>query len=266
MNKPIGVFDSGVGGLTVLKELTELLPNENFVYFADSANAPYGDKSKTQIVKLSANIIDFLVSLDCKLIVVACNTATAAAVNIMRKKYKLPIIGLEPAVKPACLQTKTKHIGVLATKGTFRGNHFKNTSEKYKDYVEIHLQVAKGLVELAENGIFEGEKVDKLLSKYILPMKNANIDQLVLGCTHYPLFYEAIFAITGNNINIIESGKAVARRTKDVLMINQMINAVQKPQKLSFYASKETKAINNVVIKLFKIGKIKPNVEIIKLI
>ncbi len=265
MNKPIGVFDSGVGGLTVLKELTELLPNESFVYFADSMNAPYGNKSKTEIVKLSANIIDFLVSLDCKLIVVACNTATAAAVNIMRKKYKLPIVGLEPAVKPACLLTKTKHIGVLATKGTFLGNHFKNTSEKYKDYVEIHLQVAKGLVELAENGVFEGEKVDELLSKYILPMKNANVDQLVLGCTHYPLFYEAIFAITGNSINIIESGKAVARRTKDVLEINKMINLIQNTQKLRFYASKETIAINNVVIKLFKIGKFKHNVEIIKL-
>ncbi|MDD2634664.1 MAG: glutamate racemase [Bacteroidales bacterium] len=264
MKKPIGVFDSGIGGLTVLKELTKLLPNEDFVYFADTDNAPYGNKSKAKIVKRSDSIIKFLVSLDCKLIVVACNTATAAAVNVMRKKYKLPIVGLEPAVKPACLQTKTKHIGVLATKGTFRGNHFKNTSEKYKDNVEIHLQVAKGLVELAENGVFEGEKLNKLLNRYILPMKNANVDQLVLGCTHYPLFYEAMLPITGNTITILESGEAVARRTKDVLIRNKMMNSVKNTQKLSFYASKDTKAINNVVDKLFKIGKIKFKVEILK--
>jgi len=266
MNKPIGVFDSGVGGLTVLKELTKLLPNESFVYFADSANAPYGNKSKTEIVNLSANIIEFLISLDCKLIVVACNTATAAAINIMRKKYNLPIVGLEPAVKPACLLTKTGHIGVLATKGTFLGNHFKNTSEKYKDYVKIHLQVAKGLVELAENAIFEGEKVDELLFKYIIPMKNANVDQLVLGCTHYPLFYDAMLAIVGDNMKIIDSGEAVARRTKDVLMLTKMINSIQHVQKLSFFASKDTTAINNVVSILFKVGEFNPYVEIIKLI
>lgn len=266
MNKPIGVFDSGVGGLTVLKELTKLLPNEDFVYFADSANAPYGNKSKTKIVKLSSNIIEFLISLDCKLIVVACNTATAAAVNIMRKKYKLPIIGLEPAVKPACLLTKTGHIGVLATQGTFRGNHFKSTSEKYKDYVKIHLQVAKGLVELAEDGVFEGEEVDELLRKYISPMKNSDVDQLVLGCTHYPLFYDAIYAIVGDNIKIIESGEAVARRTKDVLMTKKIINSIQNVQKIRFFTSKDSEAINNIISKLFKISENKLHVEIIELL
>ena len=197
MNKPIGVFDSGVGGLTVLYELTKLLPHENFIYFADSQNAPYGPRSRKEIIDFSSKIIDFLISKNCKLIVIACNTATAAAVNIMRQKYSMPIVGLEPAVKPACLKTQTGHVGVLATKGTFRGNHFKNTSEKYREYVKIHLQVAKGLVELAENGIFEGQDAEKLIAKYVNPLVAENIDQLVLGCTHYPLFKNQIQRFAG---------------------------------------------------------------------
>ncbi|MBN2779368.1 MAG: glutamate racemase [Bacteroidales bacterium] len=265
MNKPIGVFDSGVGGMTVLYELTKLLPNENFLYFADSQNAPYGPRSKKEIVDFSSKIIDFLLSKDCKLIVIACNTATAAAVNMMRQKYSVPIVGLEPAVKPACLKTQTGHIGVLATKGTFRGNHFKNTSEKYKDYVKIHLQVAKGLVELAENGIFDGQEAEKLVAKYVNPLINENIDQLVLGCTHYPLFKNLIQKIAGENINLIDSGEAVARRTKDVLMLNKVFNNSQSKQSIKIYSSKNTQALFYVASKLFNVGENKLDVEIIEL-
>ena len=162
MNNPIGVFDSGIGGITVLKELIKELPNENFIYFADSKNAPYGPRSKEEIISFSEEIINFLIAKSCKLVVIACNTATAAAVYEMRQKFNIPIVGLEPAVKPACLKTKTKNIAVLATEGTFRGNHFKTTSEKYQEYVTIHLQVAKGLVELAENGVFSGRELEFL--------------------------------------------------------------------------------------------------------
>jgi glutamate racemase len=265
MNKPIGVFDSGVGGLTVLYELTKLLPHENFIYFADSQNAPYGPRSRKEIIDFSSKIIDFLISKNCKLIVIACNTATAAAVNIMRQKYSMPIVGLEPAVKPACLKTQTGHVGVLATKGTFRGNHFKNTSEKYREYVKIHLQVAKGLVELAENGIFEGQDAEKLIAKYVNPLVAENIDQLVLGCTHYPLFKNQIQRFAGENVNLIDSGEAVARRTKDVLMLNKIFNNTQNKQTIKIYASKNTSALSYVAAKLFNIGENMLNVEIIGL-
>ncbi|PLX06723.1 MAG: glutamate racemase [Marinilabiliales bacterium] len=265
MDKPIGVFDSGIGGLTVLKELTEMLPHENFIYVADSINAPYGPRTRSEIIKFSSRIIDFLIQKSCKAIVIACNTATAAAVHDMRRKYKIPIIGLEPAVKPACLATKTGHVGVLATAGTFRGNHFKTTSDKYKDYVALHLQVAKGLLELAEKGVFKGPIVEELISRYMAPMHDKNVDQLVLGCTHYPLFKEVISDIAGEQISIIDSGEAVARRTKDVLMTNKILNTESNVQKLRFYSTMGEVALKNVLLNLFEMGQNKPVVEIISI-
>ncbi len=265
MRKPIGVFDSGIGGLTVLKELAEMLPNEDFIYFADSINAPYGPRDKTEILKFSQRIIKFLISKNCKAVVIACNTATAAAVVDVRKEFSIPIIGLEPAVKPACLNTKTGNIGVLATKGTFRGNHFKTTSEKYKDYIEIHLQVAKGLVQLAEKGVFEGEEVNSLIEKYVIPLKEKKVDNIVLGCTHYPLFADTIQKVAGDSINLIDSGEAVARRTKDVLMLNKMLNIENCSQLILFFTTSDKLLTEKVVSKLFNVGEIKPLVELVEI-
>ncbi len=265
MNRPIGVFDSGIGGLTVLKEMVNLLPNEKFVYYADSMNAPYGYRKKSEIIELSSKIVEFLIKENCKVIVIACNTATAAAVHYIRQNYNVPIVGLEPAVKPACLATKTGQVGVLATEGTFRGNHFKTTSEKYKEYVTLHLQVAKGLVQLAEKSVFEGDELMSLLKKYIIPMKNRNIDQLVLGCTHYPLFIDKIKVIAGENINILDSGIAVARRTKDILMINKIFNTEHYGQKIKIFSTNDHNALTYVVSKLFQVGK-NPNLVEIKIL
>ncbi len=262
MNRPIGVFDSGIGGLTVLKELVKRLPYEDFIYFADSKNAPYGPKSVAEITQLSEKNIKFLIDQNCKLVVIACNTATAAAVNLMRNAFDIPIIGLEPAVKPACLNTKTGSVGVLATEGTFRGNHFKTTSEKYKDYVIIHLQVAKGLVEFAENGIFEGDQVRELINKYVNPFLLNDIDQLVLGCTHYPYFYTLIKEIVGETVEVIDSAAPVARRTKDVLMSNKIFRTENHAQKITIYYSGDQKVMSKVVARLFKVEAGAPIVEL----
>ncbi len=243
---PIGIFDSGIGGLTVLKELLSELPNEDFIYFADSRNAPYGPRSVEEVTELSRKIIKFLVSQNCKIIIIACNTATAAAVNQMRKEFKLPIIGLEPAVKPACLKTITKNVGVLATEGTFRGAHFKNTSDKYKKYVSLHLEIAKELVELAESGTFSGSYVDNIIEKYVTPLKNNNVDHIVLGCTHYPFFKEAIERIAGKNIKIIDSSEAVARRTKDILMTMEIMRVENDCRKLKIFTSSSPEHIKNI--------------------
>ncbi|MCK9254309.1 MAG: glutamate racemase [Bacteroidales bacterium] len=253
MNLPIGVLDSGIGGLTVLKVLSLSLPNEDFIYYADSKNAPYGTKSVDEIYILVDKIIKFLINKKCKLIVIACNTATAAVVSDMRKKYKIPIVGLEPAVKPACLNTKTNNIGVLATEGTFRGQLFIETSEKYKNYVNIHLQVAKGLVELAENGVFDGEEVENILKKYIKPFIEHNVDHIVLGCTHYPFFTPIIKKITNNKIKIIDSAEAVARRTKDLLMTNSNYRKEANRQNIKIYTSANKGTITNVANKLFNV-------------
>jgi len=263
MNRPIGVFDSGIGGLTVLKELHSRLPNESFVYYADSINAPYGTKSAEEIVFLCDKIIRFLLDKNCKLIVMACNTATAAAVREMRKRFKMPIVAMEPAVKPACLNTKTGHVGVLATEGTFRGDHFLKTSEKYKDYVVFHLQVAKGLVELAEKGIFNGEEAELLVMQYVKPFVNSNIDYLVLGCTHYPYFYDLIKKQIGEDVIIVDSAEPVARRTKDILMTNKIFRTESLNSKIVIFSSGNIEIVENIVESLFIIEKNSSKVEYI---
>ncbi len=248
----IGVLDSGIGGLTVLKELSVLLPNESFIYFADSKNAPYGPKNQEDVIVLTDKIVQFFISKNCKLIVIACNTATAAAVNVLRQRYQIPIVGLEPAIKPACLGSKTGNVGVLATEGTFRGNHFKTTSQKYSEYINLHLQVAKGLVQLAEDGKFEGEDVHNLISKYVDPLKEKNIDYLVLGCTHYPLFIRELQKIAGKNIKIIDSAEAIARRVKDVLMTTKIFNhLISNNRNITFYCSGNKKVLDNIIEYLF---------------
>lgn len=245
-NNPIGIFDSGIGGLTVLKELVAELPEEDFIYFADSKNAPYGPRPVEEVTDLSRRIINFLLSKGCKIIIIACNTATAAAVYQMRKEFKVPIVGLEPAVKPACLKTKTRHVGVLATEGTFRGAHFKNTSDKYKKYVSLHMEIAKELVELAEKGVFSGQYVDEVIAKYVAPLKANNVDHIVLGCTHYPFFRDTIKRFAGEEIKIIDSSEAIARRTKDILMTMQILRVSNPSQMIKVYTSSSEEQIKNI--------------------
>ncbi len=261
MNKPIGVFDSGIGGITVLKELIRLLPDERFVYFADSKNAPYGMLPEEEIKNLSSRNVDFLLSKNCKLIIIACNTATAAAVNYLRQKYSVPIVGLEPAIKPACLASKTKNVAVLATKGTFRGNHFKNTSEKYKDYVKLHLKVAKGLVEMAERAEFNSPQAEVVIAKYLRHFENKNIDHLVLGCTHYPFYLNIIQKIAGEKITIVDSSEAVARRTKDILMVNKILNRTRNTEDHEFFTSGNIETLSLVAESYLNIIGINLNVE-----
>lgn len=245
-NSPIGVFDSGIGGLTVLRELLAELPDEDFIYFADSKNAPYGPRSVEDVTALSSRIVQFLVDKGCKIVVIACNTATAAAVNSMRRVFKIPIVGLEPAVKPACLKTRTRHVGVLATEGTFRGAHFKNTSDKYRKYVSLHLEIAKELVELAERGVFVGDEVDAVIEKYINPFKQNNVDHIVLGCTHYPFFRPVIERIAGEGIRIIDSSEAIARRTKDILMTTNTMRTENAHRTVSMYSSDSPEKLSEI--------------------
>jgi len=211
-NSPIGIFDSGVGGLTVWKTLLLNFQKESFIYFADSRHCPYGNKSDQEIIELSIKIVDFLIEKECKLIVIACNTATSAAVKVLREKYTIPIVGIEPAVKPASLLSKTGNIGVLATKGTVNGGHFKTTSEKFTKGTNVITQIGVGLVKQVEEDQIESEHTEVLLRKYIQPMIDHNVDYIVLGCTHYPLLSEQINKITHGNIYLLEPSKAIAKQ------------------------------------------------------
>jgi len=214
-NSPIGFFDSGLGGLSVWKELNQLLPKESSIYLADSINAPYGEKSKKEIIAFSIKNTELLIELGCKIIVVACNTATTNAIKILRQNYAIPFIGIEPAIKPAALQSKTHKIGVLATKGTLSSELFIATSEQFrhaKDFIEVE---GKGLVKLIESGKIN--ETENLLKEYLKPMIAQGVDNIVLGCSHYPFLIPIIKKIIPEGIHIIDSGKAVAMQTKNIL-------------------------------------------------
>lgn len=222
-NNPIGIFDSGVGGLTVWKTLLREFKNESFIYFADSKNCPYGNKSDEEIIKLSCLIVDFLIKEGCKIIVIACNTATSAAVNVLREKYDLPIIGIEPAIKPASILSNTGNVGVLATKGTVNGGHFKSTSEKFAKNTNVITQVGYGLVELVENDLIDSQETKILLLKYIQPMVDNNVDYIVLGCTHYPMLSDEINKITKGKIHLLEPSEAIAKQVGKQLKEHELI-------------------------------------------
>ncbi len=254
MNKqPIGIFDSGVGGTSIWKELNLLLPHENTMYLADSKNAPYGEKSKEEIISLSKKNIDLLLNKDCKLIVVACNTATTNAIKILRETYPIPIIGIEPAIKPAALNTKTKTIGILATKGTLSSELFHKTTDLFANGIKVVEQVGEGLVGLIENGNIYSEEMSSLLKLYMKPMLDANVDYLVLGCTHYPYLLPQLLEILPKHIKIIDSGEAVARQTQAVLKQHQLLNqSISKPQ-IEFYSNGRLDVLKSLIGNQYKI-------------
>ena len=226
----IGIFDSGAGGLSVWKELIKLLPSEHYFYISDSAYCPYGPKSKDLIVKRTTAISRFLIESGAEIIVVACNTATAGAITELRQQFDIPFVGMEPAVKPAAIETQTGVIGVLATQGTFNGRLYIHTSEKFarKKDIKIVERVGEGLVELVEQGKTETPEAEALVKKYLDPMIAAGADYVVLGCTHYPFLINAINKVSDNKIKVINPAPAVAKQTKILLDKERQSNKNKK--------------------------------------
>ncbi|TBN03358.1 glutamate racemase [Hyunsoonleella flava] len=236
-NNPIGIFDSGVGGTSIWKEIHQLLPHEHSIYLADSFNAPYGPKGTEIITELSIKNTELLLKKGCKLIVVACNTATTNAIAYLRQSYDVPFIGIEPAIKPAALNTKSNAVGILATKGTLSSTLFSETSGRFANNVKVIEREGKGIVELIENGKLYSDNMKLLLSQYLEPMLEANIDYLVLGCTHYPYLIPMLLELLPPHVKIIDSGEAVARQTKAVLTENDLLNTEITTPKLEFYTN-----------------------------
>ncbi|NER12567.1 glutamate racemase [Leptobacterium flavescens] len=233
----IGIFDSGVGGTSIWKEINKLLPNESTIYLADSKNAPYGEKTQQEVIDLSVKNTDFLLDRGCKIIVVACNTATTISIDFLRKKYDIPFIGIEPAIKPAALQTKTKAVGVLATRGTLSSSLFHHTTNLYNDGIHVVEQVGEGLVNLIEEGKIHSDEMRSLLKRYLDPMLEENIDHLVLGCTHYPYLIPAIKEMVPASVKIIDSGEAVARQTRAILEKFKLLNVSKQKTSHYFYSN-----------------------------
>lgn len=243
---PIGLFDSGIGGTSIWKEIHQLLPQENTIYLADSKNAPYGKRSKQEIIELCYKNVDFLLKQNCKMIVVACNTATTNAIKELRAKYDVPFIGIEPAIKPAANQSETQTIGILATKGTLNSDLFNKHVESYSN-IKVLEQVGYGLVELIEGGKIDTEEMRNLLKIYLRPMIAENMDYLVLGCSHYPYLIPEIKKIIPPHIKIIDSGEAVARQTKAVLEKNHMLNTTSHKGVSTFYTNTDAHVLKTIL-------------------
>ncbi|MFD2822186.1 glutamate racemase [Lacinutrix iliipiscaria] len=247
MEQTIGIFDSGVGGTSIWKELNTLLPHEHTIYLADSKYAPYGSKSKDEIIALSKKNTEFLLSKGCKIIVVACNTATTNAIHYLREHYNVPFIGIEPAIKPAALNTKTKAVGILATKGTLSSELFHKTTDLFANGIKVVEQIGEGIVPLIESGKIASDEMKALLKMYMKPMLDANIDYLVLGCTHYPYLVPQLLELIPSHIKIIDSGEAVAKQTEAVLRQHECLNHTTNTPTLQFYSNGNPKVMSQLL-------------------
>lgn len=219
----IGIFDSGVGGLSVFREIVRILPEEKYIYWSDNAHCPYGEKSRDYIIDRARAVTSFLIEQGADIIVVACNTATAAAISTLREEFPIPFIGMEPAVKPAAQATRSGVVGVLATAGTLKATKYIDTRAKWARDVKIVEHIGQGFVELVEKGNVSGPEAESIVEKSVRPLIEAGADTIVLGCTHYPFLTETIMKAAGTPVTLIDPAPAVAKHLMEVMQENGLI-------------------------------------------
>ena len=246
----IGIFDSGVGGLSVFKEIRKLLPEQSYVYYSDNAHCPYGEKSREYIIDRARAITEFLLSKGCEIIVVACNTATAAAIATLREEYPVRFIGMEPAIKPAAKATQTGVVGVLATAGTLKATKYIDTRAKWAQGVTIVEHIGQGFVELVEKGILNGPDAESTVSASLKPLLDAGADTIVLGCTHYPFLSETISKVASElyperQITVIDPAPAVARHLVEVMQEEGIQDASEQGFSIELHASGNPETLQN---------------------
>ncbi|MGI6553344.1 MAG: glutamate racemase [Clostridia bacterium] len=254
---PVGVFDSGVGGVSVLASLLSLLPGERFIYYADSGNAPYGTKEVHEVARLSLHIADFLVSKGIKALVVACNTATSAAIGVLREKYAMPVIGMEPALKPAVRFSPEGYILVMATPMTLRENKFHQLLSKYGDRDRVIPLPCPGLVELIEAGIVEGKVIKDFLWDLFAGIELSRVGAVVLGCTHYLFIKKEIASLIGNNIPIMDGNLGTARQVKRLLadhglLADQDRSVSSRKERIQWFSSGDDKKVVDLCRRLLE--------------
>ena len=255
---PLGVFDSGVGGLSVLRAIREQMPEESVIYFGDQGNIPYGPRPMEQIRNFSEAITRFLLEHSAKLIVVACNTASAAALKYLREKFPdVPFVGMEPAVKPAAEQTHTGRVGVLATPATFQGALYSSVVERFANGVELLQDACPGLVQEIEQGHLDGKETRQILERALLPMVARNIDTVVLGCTHYPFVIPLVQQIVGENVRVIDPAPSVAKQVRRVLEAKGLKNQSAERGDVKFYTSGDPEEFKSLLpVLLGESGKV----------
>lgn len=250
----LGIFDSGSGGLSVYRELVKVLPRERFIYYSDNAHCPYGEKTALYIQERARFITDFLLGKGADIIVVACNTATAAAISMLREEYpSVPFVGMEPAVKPAALGTRTGVIGVLATAGTLKGSKYLHTRGRFEDNVRIAEHVGQGFVELVEAGILDGPEAEATVRASLQPLLDKGADVVVLGCTHYPFLRPVIERIAGPGVQVIDPAPAVARQAQRLLE-ERGVPMGEGPFSVELHSSGDPAALSRI----FKLARIMP--------
>lgn len=248
MNFPIGIFDSGVGGLSVLRAVREQMPNESVIYFGDQGHVPYGSRSMEQIQNFSEGITNFLLKQNAKIIVVACNTASAAALKYLREKFPdVQFVGMEPAIKPAAEHTQTGKVGVLATPATFQGALYASVVERFANGVELLQSTCPGLVQQIERGNLEGKETRRILEDALRPMLEKNIDTVVLGCTHYPFVIPLIQQIVGEKVRVIDPAPSVARQAGRLLETGGMMRQIQSKGDIKFYTSGDPESFKSML-------------------
>ena len=245
---PIGIFDSGVGGISVLRAIREQMPEESVIYFGDQGHIPYGPRPMEQIRNFSEAITNFLLEYNAKIVVVACNTASAAALKYLRERFpSVQFVGMEPAIKPAAEHTQTGKVGVLATPATFQGALYASVVERFANGAELFQDTCPGLVQQIEQGNLNGERTRRILEDALLPMLEKNIDTVVLGCTHYPFVIPLIQQIAGNNVRVIDPAPAVAKQTRRLLEEREMKNQSELKGDIKFYTSGNPEAFKSLL-------------------
>jgi glutamate racemase len=235
---PIGIFDSGVGGLSIYREVRRLLPAETILYVADQAHVPYGTRTLEEVQRYSEGITRFLLEQGAKIVVIACNTASAAALQYLRGIFKgYPFVGMEPAVKPAVQKTQSQRVGVLATQATFQGALYASVIERFARNVKVYEDACPGLVAQIEKGDFNSEITRRVLETAIQPMLSEGVDTIVLGCTHYPFVIPLIQEIAGPGVVVIDPSPAIARQTQRILKENLLLNPLQQPGVTTLFTS-----------------------------
>lgn len=238
MTKPIGVFDSGVGGLTVVKELIRQLPQEEIIYFGDTARVPYGIKSKETVIRFSIENILFLLKQDVKLICVACNTVSSLALPVIKSHFRVPIIGvITPGVREAVYATQNRRIGIIGTRGTIRSRAYENEIKQLDPKAKVISAACPLFVPFAEEGWLKGRVVKEVAGVYLKPLKDAGVDTVILGCTHYPLLRQVIREVLGSKVTLIDSAKQVAIEVKKLLASEGILNQARCKQSHKFYVS-----------------------------
>ena len=251
-NHPIGVFDSGVGGLSVLRAIRAQMPEEDVIYFGDQGHVPYGPRPMEQIQSFSEGITRFLLAQDAKLIVVACNTASAAALKFLREKFpEVPFVGMEPAVKPAAEQTLTGVVGVLATPATFQGALYASVVERFANGVQVLQHTCPGLVGQIEQGDLNSPRTREILEDALLPMLAKHINTVVLGCTHYPFVIPLIEQIVGDNVRVIDPAPSVARQVRRLLEAGGRKRASVRVGSVRFFTSSDEQAMESLLPSLW---------------